>query len=149
MSKKNPKRILYYKYHHHIRFLKKDGVFYNHNISKQPIPDATTKTAEITFSGNLLKEYFKIYVSNEFLFALTDIQQLKNIELWLKYNLELFSDIKVYWKESSAYRYNTLENKNINEILEQWPLYKHSDASVLVNFKNIWHFNNIFKISLI
>lgn len=66
-----------------------------------------------------------------------------NIKAWLKYNQEdvYWDEIKIKWKDTFTIRRNDCINKPFRDVIEDWPLYKHSKGFLLVEAD----FNNLFK----
>jgi len=59
---------------------------------------------------------------------------------WLQFNIEPFEDVLMKWRETVEYRRTFLKQHDtkINDILEQWPMYKQSFGHNLVKkMKNV------------
>lgn len=61
-------------------------------------------------------------------------QAMLTTKRWLQFNIEPFQDVLIKWRETAEFRkhFLGLYDTKINNILEEWPLYKQSFGHNLV-----------------
>lgn len=77
-------------------------------------------------------------------------QALVNTKRWLQFNIEPFEDVLMKWRETVEYRrtFLTQYDTKLNDILEQWPIYKQSFGHNLVKKKKMLTYIFLYKFVL-
>lgn len=82
------------------------------------------------------RTYSIIYIYRIYVHIINFAENEKKVIAWLKFNQDPFSKVLQSWKETVRVRSIFLKehtnDKNIEEIIDTWPLYKHSDGYMLV-----------------
>lgn len=79
----------------------------------------------------------KRVVINDWFIYFPDINE-SNDKNWLKYNIEPYQEVRNKWESTFNIRQKFLkEAPNLNQILEEWPIYKQSFGYSLVSYVNI------------
>lgn len=63
----------------------------------------------------------------------SNLKSCEEHQAWLKLHAEPITEIIIKWNETFAYRNRMIQDKNIDEILLGWPLFKNSKADLLVS----------------
>lgn len=86
--------------------------------------------------------YLILNIGKKHLFICTDDEIIHTSILWLQNNLSPWELVENHWKITSKYRINAIENnlnKNVDDILSEWPILKHPTAHKLIyeDFKTL------------
>eukprot|EP00102_Acyrthosiphon_pisum_P021680 XP_016658890.1 PREDICTED: uncharacterized protein LOC107883421 [Acyrthosiphon pisum] len=125
VNKQKPKGVLYQKYHNTIGKLRKHDLWPKKNLNSKVVSTNT--------SNNLQHMSLPFEVED---------QNLVHIKRWLQYNVEPLEEVLMKWQETALIRRQFLihPDTQINNILEDWPLYKQSFGHTLINidFESIY-----------